>query len=125
MKNKLARLNPMQAYQLGKAEGEKQSKAADIITGIRLAKVHFLLALAYVNEKDDGTTYLSKPKFKDFYLEFEKTFDKFVNDSIEGEQGLDTYDLADLHVGHDSVIRKRYGLPERDYGQIIKYGEKR
>ncbi|MBO5715058.1 MAG: hypothetical protein J6S23_01535 [Clostridia bacterium] len=105
---------------LGKADGELISKALDIRQGIKLAKAHLLLAMAYVNEKDDGTAYLSKPKFAEFYLELEKTFDKFIEDSINGEDGLDTYDIADLHVGHDSFIRKRYGLPEGDYDQIIK-----
>lgn len=116
----LSRLNPIKAYQLGRAEGERNSKALDIRQGIRLAKAHLLLAMAFVNEKDDGTTYLSKPKFKEFYLEFEKTFDKFIEDSIDGEEGLDTYDLADLYVGHDKFIRERYGLPEGEYDQIIK-----
>lgn len=123
IKNKLSRLNPQQAYQLGKADGEKMSKALDIRQGIKLAKAHLLLAMAFVNEKDDGTTYLSKPKFKEFYLEFEKTFDKFIEDSIDGEEGLDTYDLADLYVGHDSFIRERYGLPKKDYDEIIKKEE--
>ena len=123
VKNKLSRLNPQQAYQLGRADGELISKGLDIRQGIKLAKAHLLLAMAFVNEKDDGTTYLSKPKFKEFYLEFEKTFDKFIEDSIDGEEGLDTYDLADLYVGHDSFIRERYGLPKKDYDEIIKKEE--
>ena len=118
----LARLNPIKAYQLGRAEGEMNSKAIDIRLGIKLARAHLLLAMAYVNERDDGTTYLSKPKFAEFYQEFEKTLDRFIEDSIQGEDGIDTYDLADLHIGHDSFIRKRYGLPEGDYSQIIKKG---
>lgn len=119
----LARLNPIKAYQLGRAEGEMNSKAIDIRLGIKLARAHLLLAMAYVNEKDDGTTYLSKPKFAEFYQGVEKTLDRFIEDSIQGEEGIDTYDLADLHIGHDSFIRKRYGLPEGDYSQIIKKGE--
>ena len=123
VKNKLSRLNPQQAYQLGRADGELISKGLDIRQGIKLAKAHLLLAMAFVNEKDDGTTYLSKPKFKEFYLELEKTLDKFIEDSIDGEKGLDTYDLADLYVGHDSFIRERYGLPKKDYDEIIKKEE--
>ena len=34
-------------------------------------RAHLLLAMAFVNEKDDGTTFLSKPKFAEFYQEFE------------------------------------------------------
>ena len=123
IKNKLARLNPQQAYQMGRAEGEKISKATDIRVGIKLALAHLLISMAYVNEKDDGTAYLSKPKFKEFYMELEKTIDKFIEDSIDGEEGIDVYDIADLYVGHDSFIRKRYGLPERDYDEIIKAEE--
>ena len=107
VKNKLARLNPQQAYQMGRAEGEKISKAMDIRVGVKLALAHLLISMAYVNEKDDGTTYLSKPKFKEFYEELEKTIDKFIEDSINGEEGIDVYDIADLYVGHDSLIRKR------------------
>ena len=120
----LSRLNPIKAYQLGSAEGERNSKAIDIRLGIKLARAHLLLAMAFVNEKDDGTTYLSKPKFAEFYQEFEKTFDKFIEDSIDGEEGLDTYDLADLYIGHDKFIRERYGLPEGEYDQIIKKEER-
>ena len=120
----LSRLNPIKAYQLGRAEGERNSKALDIRQGIKLARAHLLLAMAFVNEKDDGTTYLSKPKFAEFYQEFEKTLDKFIEDSIDGEEGLDTYDLADLYIGHDKFIRERYGLPEGDYSQIIKKEER-
>lgn len=120
----LSRLNPIKAYQLGRAEGERNSKAIDIRLGIKLARAHLLLAMAFVNEKDDGTTYLSKPKFAEFYQEFEKTFDKFIEDSIDGEEGLDTYDLADLYIGHDKFIRERYGLPAGDYDQIIKKEER-
>ena len=123
VKNKLARLNPQQAYQMGRAEGEKISKATDIRVGVKLALAHLLISMAYVNEKDDGTTYLSKPKFKEFYEELEKTIDKFIEDSINGEEGIDVYDIADLYVGHDSLIRKRYGLPERNYEEIIKAEE--
>ena len=71
VKNKFARLNPQQAYQMGRAEGEKISKAMDIRVGVKLALAHLLISMAYVNEKDDGTTYLSKPKFKEFYEELE------------------------------------------------------
>ena len=112
--------NPVKAFYQGKAEGEKISKAIDIRVGIKLALAHLLMSMAYVNEKDDGTTYLSKPRFKEFYEEVEKTINKFIEDSIDGEQGLDTYDIADLYVGHDAFIRKRYGLPERNYEEIIK-----
>lgn len=120
----LSRLNPIKAYQLGRAEGERNSKAIDIRLGIKLARAHLLLAMAFVNEKDDGTTFLSKPKFAEFYQELEKTFDKFIEDSIDGEEGLDTYDLADLYIGHDKFIRERYGLPAGDYDQIIKKEER-
>lgn len=118
----LARMNPVKAYQLGRAEGEKESKALDIRLGIRLAESFLLLAAAYVNEKNDGTTYLSKPKFREFYLELEKTLDRFIEESIESEEGIDTYDIADLYVGHDSTVRERYGLPKGDYSKVIKYG---
>jgi hypothetical protein len=120
IKNKLARLNPAEAYRLGRADGEMISKALDIKLGIKLARAHLLLAMAYVNEKDDGSTYLSKPKFAEFYQKFEKTFDRFIKESIDGEEGLDTFDIADLYVGHDKFIRERYGLPEGDYSQIIE-----
>lgn len=123
IKNKLARLNPQQAYQMGRAEGEKISKAMDIRVGVKLALAHLLISMAYVNEKDDGTTYLSKPKFKEFYMELEKTIDKFIEDSIDGEEGIDVYDIADIYVGRDSFIRKRYGLPEKNYDEIIKTEE--
>ena len=115
--------NPVKAYYQGKAEGEKYAHAADIHRGINLAYAYLLLAMAYTNEKDDGTTYLSKPKFKEFYEELEKTIDKFIEDSINGEEGIDVYDIADLYVGHDSLIRKRYGLPEKNYDEIIKTEE--
>ncbi len=108
---------------MGRAEGEKISKAMDIRVGVKLALAHLLISMAYVNEKDDGTTYLSKPKFKEFYMELEKTIDKFIEDSINGEEGIDVYDIADLYVGHDSLIRKRYGLPEKKYDEIIKAEE--
>lgn len=124
IKNKLSRLNPQQAYLLGKADGELLSRGLDIRQGIKLARAHLLLAMAFVNEKDDGTTFLSKPKFAEFYQELEKTFDKFIEDSIDGEEGLDTYDLADLYIGHDKFIRERYGLPEGEYDQIIKKEER-
>ncbi len=114
MKN-IARMNPMQAYQLGRIEGEKYARAADIRRGINLAYAYLLLAMAYTNEKDDGTTYLSKPKFKEFYQGFCKTLQTFVEDSIEGEEGIDTYDIADLYVKHDTEIRERYGLPMKKY----------
>ena len=123
IKNKLARLNPYAAYQLGKAEGEKIAKAEDIIRGINLAYAYMLLAMAYTNEKDDGTTYLSKPKFKEFYETYAETLQKFVSDSIEGEEGIDTYDIADLYVGHDAEVRRRYGLKEKDYYNIEKRNE--
>ena len=107
--------NPVKAYYQGKAEGEKNARSADIHRGINLAYAYLLLAMAYTNEKDDGTTYLSKPKFKEFYTKFAETLQTFVNDSIEGEEGLDTYDIADLYVGHDTAIRERYGLPKKKY----------
>lgn len=123
VKNKLARLNPQQAYQMGRAEGEKISKAMDIRVGVKLALAHLLISMAYVNEKDDGTTYLTKPKFKEFYEQVEKTIDKFIEDSIDGEEGIDIADIADLYVEHDSFTRKKYGLPERNYNEIIKTEE--
>ncbi len=107
--------NPVKAYYQGKAEGEKYAHAADIHRGINLAYAYLLLAMAYTNEKDDGTVYLSKPKFREFYTNFAKNLQTFVNDSIEGEPGIDTYDIADLYVGHDSFIRDRYGLPKKNY----------
>jgi hypothetical protein len=115
IKNKLSRLNPQQAYQLGKADGEKYAHAADIRRGMNLVYAHLLLAMAYTNEKDDGTTYFSKPKFREFYQNFATTLQTFINDSIEGENGIDVYDIADLYVGHDTTIRERYGLPLKKY----------
>jgi hypothetical protein len=71
--------------------------------------------MAYTNEKDDGTTYLSKPKFKEYYESFAKTLQTFVTDSIMGEDGIDTEDVANLYVTHDTMIRERYGLRARSY----------
>lgn len=107
--------NPMQAFLQGKAEGEKTARAEDIYRGMNLVYAYLLLALAYTNEKDDGTMYLSKPKFAEFYQKFAKTLQDFVSDSIKGEQGIDTYDIADLYVGHDRTIRERYKLPLKNY----------
>ena len=115
--------NPMIAYQQGYIEGEKTAKAEDVYRGVNLAYAFMLLAMAYVNEKDDGTTYLSKPKFREFYEKYAETLQTFVNDSIKGEEGIDVYDIADLYVGHDRVVRERYGLPEKDYYNIEKRNE--
>ena len=107
--------NPVKAYYQGKAEGERYAKAADIDRGVRLAYCFLLLAMAYTNEKDDGTTYLSKPKFREFYQTFAKTLKKFVDDSIEGEDGITIDDIADMYFVRDEFIRDRYGLPHRNY----------
>jgi hypothetical protein len=115
--------NPVKAFYQGKqfgreeamAEMENLGHAEDIYRGIILAYAYMLHAMAYTNEKDDGSVYLSKPKFKEFYTNFAKTLQNFVNESIEGEQGIDTYDIADLYVGHDTKIRERYGLPLKKY----------
>lgn len=107
--------NPAQAYLQGLNEGKKTARADDIVRGIRLTFAYLLLAMAYTNEKDDGSTFLSKPKFAEFYQEFATNLHNFVNDSIEGESGLDTYDIADLYVGHDRAIRERYKLPQKNY----------
>ena len=115
--------NPMIAYQQGFTEGNKVARAQDIHRGINLAYAYMLLAMAYTNEKDDGTTYLSKPKFREFYQIYAETLQKFVNDSIEGEEGIDTCDIADLYVGHDSTVRERYGLPKKEYYNIEKRDE--
>ena len=110
--------NPAIAYQQGYREGNQVARAQDIYRGINLAYAYMLLAMAYTNEKDDGTTYLSKPKFREFYQTYAETLQRFVSDSIKGEEGLDTIDIADLYVGHDETVRKRYGLPLKDYDNI-------
>ena len=115
--------NPMVAYRQGFIEGEKIARAADIYRGINLAYAYMLLAMAYTNDKDDGTTYLSKPKFREFYETYAKTLKTFVDDSIEGEEGIDTCDIADLYVGHDTTVRERYGLPRKDYYNTEKRNE--
>ena len=107
--------NPVKAYYQGKEAGLQISRAEDLYRGINLVYAYLLLAMAYTNEKDDGTTYFSKPKFREFYQSFAKTLQTFVNDSIDGENGIDVYDIADLYVGHDTKIRERYGLPFKKY----------
>ncbi|MBO5955665.1 MAG: hypothetical protein J6Q10_02565 [Clostridia bacterium] len=107
--------NPAKAYLQGKEEGLRQGKSEDVFRGINLVYAHLLLAMAYTNEKDDGTTYFPKPKFREFYQNFATTLQTFINDSIDGENGIDVYDIADLYVGHDTTIRERYGLPLKKY----------
>ena len=111
----ISRLNPMKAYQLGRIEGEKQAKALDIRRGINLALAYVLLSMDYINEKDDGTVFLSKPKFKEFYQLTMEELSKRIEESIEGEQGIDTYDIADLYIAHDTRARKKYDLPLKKY----------
>lgn len=111
----LARMNPMQAYLAGKAEGEKYVHAADIKRGINLAYAYMLLAMDAANEKYDDKTFLSKPKFKEFYEATMENLQKRVGDSIVGEEGIDTYDIADLYVSHDTRTRKKYGMPLKNY----------
>lgn len=109
--------NPMKAYLQGKADGEKAASAADIRRGMNLVYAYLLLAMAYTNERSNEgkKDYLSKPQFKEFYEKFAKTLQDFVSDSIKGEQGIDTYDIADLYIAHDETIRKRYGLGLKKY----------
>lgn len=109
--------NPMKAYLQGRAEGEKVASAEDIRRGMNLVYAYILLAMAYTNERSEEgkKDYLSKPQFKEFYEKFVKTLQDFVSDSIKGEQGIDTYDIADLYVGHDRTIRERYKLPLKNY----------
>lgn len=111
----LARMNPAQAYQLGRAEGERYAHAADIRRGINLAYAYMLLAMDAANEKYDDKTFLSKPKFKEFYEATMGNLQNLVAESIEGEEGIDTYDIADLYVSHDTRVRKKYGLPKKNY----------
>lgn len=107
--------NPAIAYRQGFIEGEKTARAEDVYRGINTAYAFMLLAMAYTNEKEDGSVYFSKPKFKEFYESFMQNLQNFVNDSIEGENGIDTYDIADLYIKHDTDIRKRYNLPLKKY----------
>lgn len=109
--------NPMIAYQQGKAAGEIGGKAEDIKQGIKFTYSFLLLALAYTNERSEQgkKDYLTKPQFASFYQEFEKNLEKMLTESIQGESGLSTYDVADLYVGHDKFVRQRYNLPGRSY----------
>lgn len=109
--------NPMIAYRQGYAEGEKTARAEDVYRGIKLVYAFLLLAMAYVNDRsdEDKKNYLSKPQFAEYYAKVAKTLKKFVDESIEGEDGIDTYDIADLYVKHDTEIRELYGLPKKKY----------
>lgn len=109
------RMNPMQAYLAGRAEGEKIAHAADIQRGIKLAYAYMLLAMDAANEKYDGKNFLSKPKFAEFYQSTMENLQARVGESIKGEEGIDTYDIADLYVSHDTFVRKKYGLPLKNY----------
>ncbi len=92
------------------------SRAADIRHGINLAYSYLLLALADTNDRsrEDKKPYLSKPQFAEFYQKLVKNLQERINGSIEGEPGIDTYDIAYLHFAHVRDIHEYYGLPLRE-----------
>lgn len=118
----VSRMNPMQAYLAGKAESEKifrnmdiQRRSGYIHSGINLACAYMLLAMDAANEKYDDKVFLSKPEFKEFYQSAMENLQARVAESIKGEEGIDTYDIADLYCSHDTFVRKKYGLPLKKY----------
>lgn len=108
--------NPAQAFLQGVKEGEKRINAEYIHQGLNLAYEYMLLSMADANDRSDQDKrlHLSKPQFAEFYLKFAKAFWTRINECIEGEPGIDTYDIADLHWAHDRDIREYYGLPLRE-----------
>ena len=109
--------NPMKAYLQGKADGEKYAHAADIRRGMNLVYAYLLLAMDTTNDRsdEDKKPFLSKPQLAEFYQSFVKNLQTMVEESIEGEEGIDTYDIADLYCSHDTRARKKYGLPLKKY----------
>lgn len=109
--------NYIKAYAQGKEEGLKLSKELDIRQGMNLVYAYLLLAMADTNDRsdEDKKPYFSKPQFAEFYQKFVKNLQERINGSIEGEPGIDTYDIADLYCMHDRDIRKYYGLPLKKY----------
>ena len=114
--NKISQ-NPVKAYLQGVKDGEKKIKAEFIHQGINLAYGYMLLSMADANDRSDENKkpYFSKPQFAEFYQKFAKALQTRVNDCIEGEEGIDTFDIADLYCMHDKEIREYYGLPLKRY----------
>lgn len=106
--------NPAIAYQQGRKDGEAISKAADIERGINFTYAHMLIAMYNANIYGERA-FLSKPKLAKFYTGFVKELERQLFGAIEGEAGLDTYDITDLYMAHDREVRERLGLPLKNY----------